>query len=584
MFRFSKIPKKRMLLTALTAVLFVGAAATTDLSPAKWSPAERAELERLEELAKPEANRIVESADGLVAGTMSPVAVRVGMDVLSQDGTAADAAAAIALTQVTRALGSFVSYAGITQILYFEARTGKVYSLDAGWASYVQETSPQTIPGSESLNGEQGRKTLVPGFMAGIEAMQQRFGVLPFGELFAPAIWYAENGVRVSGSLAGFFKMREKLLSRTEGGRQFLRQGTGRTPSTGDKFLQLATARMLRGVAEQGAQYMYSGAWGQHYVEAVRREGGKITLDDMARYRPIWQEPLSTTFAGNVVFGPGRNSEGGFQALEALNLIEELKIEQAPPYWQSAESFQWLSRVLNITDLPAPWMLDRAQAKGVTLALGDRATKPFAAALAPLVEGFFKRAKTAGAPAHTAGIVVVDRHGNVAALVHSINSVLWGTTGIVVDGVPVSDPAAISQATLAEIRPGDRLPDLMVPLIATRDGKPMLAVAITGSVQRESVRIVLGLLGYKTDLATLMAAPPLITRNGTRRVEFLLPEQAYPADFPARLRALGSTLEMVPEKQVKDLRGVGVFTLFNQESNHWSSIETTDLFSFSSAL
>ena len=42
---------------------------------------------------------------------------------------------------------------------------------------------------------QNGRKTLVPGFMAGIEAMHKRFGSLPFGKLFEPAIWYAEHGV-----------------------------------------------------------------------------------------------------------------------------------------------------------------------------------------------------------------------------------------------------------------------------------------------------------------------------------------------------------------------------------------------------
>jgi len=52
--------------------------------------------------------------------------------------------------------------------------------------------------GRKPTAGAEGRKTLVPGFMAGIEAMHKRFGRLPFRELFRPAISYAENGVTIS--------------------------------------------------------------------------------------------------------------------------------------------------------------------------------------------------------------------------------------------------------------------------------------------------------------------------------------------------------------------------------------------------
>ena len=382
------------------------------------------------------------------------------------------------------------------------------FALIAGWASYLGETDPKTIPGSSSTEHDPGRKTLVPGFMAGMESLQKRFGVLPFGDLFEPAIWYAENGVTLSRPLTGYFKQREKELSRTESGRQFMHQGGNHLPAVGDNFVQTELASTLKAIAQQGAQYMYTGAWGQHYVEAVRREGGKATREDLERYQPLWQEPLSTTFAGCSVFGSGRSAEGGYQVLETLNLIEELKIDRMPPYWQDPESFLHLSRVMNIADLPPSWMIERARTKGVELKLPDRASKTFAAALAPLVDGFFKSPKKNETSSHTNGIVAVDRQGNVAAIVHSINSVLWGTTGIVVDGIPASDPAAFSQLTLAAIKPGDRMPDFMAPVIATRNDKPVLAVAVTGPILHDTVTMVPGLPGCKADAKTLMTAPP----------------------------------------------------------------------------
>jgi gamma-glutamyltranspeptidase/glutathione hydrolase len=282
------------------------------------------------------------------------------------------------------------------------------------------------------------------------------------------------------------------------------------------------------------------------------------------------------------VFGPGRTSEGGYQVLETLNVIEELKIDRMAPYWQDPESFLRLSRVLNVTSVIPTWMIDRARTKGVELKLPDRASKTFAAALAPLVDGFFKSPQKNETSHHSAGIVIVDRQGNVAAIVHSINTVLWGTTGIVVDGIPVSDPAAFSQPTLAVTKPGDRMPDFMAPVIATRNDKPVLAVAVTGPVLHDTVSIVLGLLAYKADTKTLMTAPPLITETGARKVEFLIPERGYDAEFLARLRATGATFEIVPQK-AKRIRDPEVFGVIDPETGRRSSVELSDLPAFSSA-
>src|SRR5262245_1697284 len=60
---------------------------------------------------------------------------------------------------------------------------------------------------------------------------------------------------------------------------------------------------------------------------------------------------------------------------------------------------------------------------------------------------------------HSAGVVAVDTQGNVAAVLHSINTNLWGTTGIFVDGISIPDSAAFQQSQIARIKPGDRLPE-----------------------------------------------------------------------------------------------------------------------------
>ena len=195
-------------LAALTASLALALpAGAVDLSPARWPVAELGALEAREAAVYPTETRLVASRDGLVAGTASPIAVRVGIEALRQGGTAADAAAATAFAQVGDWLGANVSYAGVAELVYYDAGTKRLYALDAGWNSWRGEDHPETLPepdlsavigGERRSAGAAGRKTLVPGFMAGMEAMQRRFGRHSYAELLAPALWQAEQGVKLS--------------------------------------------------------------------------------------------------------------------------------------------------------------------------------------------------------------------------------------------------------------------------------------------------------------------------------------------------------------------------------------------------
>jgi len=100
---------KRIAAIATFSFMSSQPATPADLSPARWPPAEKTLAEAAEMVPWPTKARTVEGHSGLVAATMSPIVVRAGIEALKQGGTAADAAATVALTQVTTALGSYVS-------------------------------------------------------------------------------------------------------------------------------------------------------------------------------------------------------------------------------------------------------------------------------------------------------------------------------------------------------------------------------------------------------------------------------------------------------------------------------------------
>lgn len=595
--------------TLVFALLSTQLSLAADVSPGTWNTSDRKHVEQLQMSPFPPHARAIQGGSAIICDTGSPIAVYAGMDVLKKGGSAADAAAAVALTEIATQLGSYVSYAGTLQLIYFEAKTGKVYSLGAGWNSYRGEGDAKSIPArqsglpglstksdtsSEDRGNSEGRKTLVPGFMAGIQAMHKRFGKLPFAQLFQPAIWYAENGVTVTPLLASYFTSYGKSLAQTPEGRQFMNQAGKETPHAGDRFVQLALEQTLRGVAKHGAKYMYTGPWGKEFVSTVQKYGGKVTMADMAAYLPAWEEPRVTEFNGHQVFAPGGPNDGGQDVLEALNFAEEQSLDKKQPYWKSPEVFSRLSRILQFAEIGryvSPQVTAFQRQHQLNFSVNDRITKAYSKAITPMLDETQQVTPQPQDSHHSAGVVVVDSWGNVAALVHTINTTPWGTTGIVVGGIPLSDAAGFQQNRLAQVKPGSRIPDDMAPVIVMRANKPVLAVATVGvSLVPETVRIILGTLGNHADASTLLAAPPLLYNyeapapgESYTWKQQLVPDGAYDSDFLQQLESLGVKVRQETWIQVLGLRGTAVFATFDQTGRMWQSAEDPKVIDFGDA-
>src|SRR5665213_1044103 len=83
----------------------------------------------------------------IIVSSSGEGAAEEGLTLLRRGGTAMDAAMAVAMIQPCFALGSFVSYGGIITVVYFDAKTHRVYTLDGGYNSVLGEVDAHTIPG-----------------------------------------------------------------------------------------------------------------------------------------------------------------------------------------------------------------------------------------------------------------------------------------------------------------------------------------------------------------------------------------------------------------------------------------------------
>ncbi len=190
--------------------------------------------------------------------------------------------------------------------------------------------------------------------------------------------------------------------------------------------------------------------------------------------------------------------------------------------------------------------------------------KGFATEVAPLLGQIFG-SRPGKEPKHSNAIVVIDREGSIAAVTHTINTVIWGDTGIVVGGVPIPDSAGFQQIALAKLKPGDRVPHQIIDTIAFEGDKPVLATACIGaSLIPESIRVLLGVLGRHQDLATVLAssASTLLAEIGFDSAEPIgapvrisIPRGAYGAELIAKLKELGANVTEVPVEVATGLRG-----------------------------
>ena len=178
---------------------------------------------------------------GLVIGLTGERSVAEGLKILEQGGSAADAVMATSLSQVVEVAGSYISFAGILSMTYYDAGTGRVSFLNACYNTPQEEKDPLSIPRLDPLSegaAPNGRAVLVPGFMAGVEAAHARFGKLPLARVFAPAIRLAEDGFEIGPSLASYIQFRKDVLSRLPETRKLFTKENGKLYGSGDVFRQ----------------------------------------------------------------------------------------------------------------------------------------------------------------------------------------------------------------------------------------------------------------------------------------------------------------------------------------------------------
>lgn len=427
-----------------------------------------------------------------LTATANEQAVKEGLLLLRNGGTAMDAALSVALSEIAATGGKHVSFAGIINLVYYEAESGKVYNMNGAFNTLKYEDEPLSIGSRDfSVNSKlDGRKVLVPGFFKGVAEAHKRFGKLSFSTVMKNAINIAENGFIWSSVDSSNFAMNKHLLFRNPETKQIFIKADGNYYSPGDAFKQPRLAETLKQISKNGADYIYKGEWARKFVKTVQEYGGKISIEDLNAYDVIWSEPAKGYYHGYQVYAHGYPSMGGASLIEALNLAEAAELSEKGHYSKSAEALHTLYQICdaaeyyNGTSFQDRLSKESAIEKWTTIARKKSAGK-------------FERINKTRSE-HSANVVAVDQWGNIVALIHSINTNAWGSNALFIDGISIPDPAAAWQNEIYEAGPGKRLVENTNPGLILKDGRAVLAFScIGGGLNNQTLASIISVLDFQ---------------------------------------------------------------------------------------
>ena len=456
-------------------------------------------------------------------------AARIGVDILQRGGNAVDAAVATGFAlAVTYPRAGNIGGGGY-MVIHLAHR-------DLDTTIDYRETAPAAITRDIFLD-ERGeadpRKSRdcalaigVPGTVAGLALAHAKYGsgVFTFGELIAPAIALARDGIPVEGDTADSLPGSRSRLARWPASAKIFFGADGRPLGPGATLVQSDLAETLSAIARDGADAFYRGPIADRIVAAVRAGGGVMTRADLEAYRPIERAPVRGSYRGHDIVSMPPSSSGGVILLEILNILEgypELASDEARRLHLMIEAMK-----LAYADRAA-FLGDPAR---VAAPLARLTSKRYAAELRARIDPEHARPAAELRPAlpapreggNTTHFSVIDRFGNAVSNTTTLNF-SYGV-GLVADGTGVllnnelDDFAAKPGAPNAygllggdanAPGPGKRPLSSMSPTIVLKDGKPLLITGSPGGsrIITTVLQVIVNVIDRKLPVAEAVAAP-----------------------------------------------------------------------------
>lgn len=599
----------RILLIALYPIAIVAQTANQVSSGDTGQAQQPREYVESAESAHPEwARQAVRAKNGMVVSD-EKLASDAGVEIMKQGGNAVDAAVAVAFAlAVVEPQAGIIGGGGFMLVRLAKGRTAFVD---------YRETAPEKSSrlmytkanGSDdpiaSLVGY--RAVGVPGTVAGMSLALRQFGTMKLAQVMAPAIRLADDGFPVDARLATNFRGSAHDLEQFPTSKRiFLKDGA--FYQEGEILKQPELAATLRRIAAKGAHEFYHGQTARDLAAEMEKNGGLITLDDLAHYQakirvPLMQGYLVRGHEWDVLTSPPPSS-GGVATIEVLNMLEtghQISWDDPNSIALTIEAMRraFADRALYLADpdftkIPVAALTLRCYADSLRATI-DPQHASSSEKVAAEDPGLLHQREEAGCPevvnlpavpavpdmqlakeialaearrgGHTTHFSVVDAAGNAVANTYTLND-SFGSAVTSSDGFLLNDEMddftahpgrpnmfGLTQSEANTIAPHKRPLSSMMPTIVLRDGKLSFVTGSPGGPQIISATLltILNWMNLGMDAQAAINAPRF---HHQWMPDLVVTEPTFPAGELQELQKRG--YRMSPPRWIGEVEAIGI--------------------------
>ena len=478
--------------------------------------------------------------------TSQPLASQAGLQILQQGGNAVDAAIATAICQTiveptNNGLGS-----DCFAIVWVK---DKLYGINgSGYAPQNLTAEAVRAAGyTDKMPFRGWQAVTVPGAPSAWAELHKRFGRLPFAQLFAPAIDYAENGYPVSPNMSRLWEEADGFYTKYKDRPEFKGwfdtfEPNGHWLQPGEVFKNPDIAKSLRLIAETYGDAFYKGELADKIDAFMQEHNGFLRKSDLEAYKPEWVEPLSVNYRGYDIWELPPNGHG-ITVLMALNILKgynfterdtvetmHKQIEAMKLSFVDTKEYVAEPSYMKVT---AEQLLSERYAADRRALINDKALEP-----------------VVGDPRYSSTVYfcTADAEGNMVSMIQS-NYRGFGS-GIVVPGTSISFNDRAENFSFDENHPnalqgGKRPYHTIIPAFMTKDGQAVSAFGIMGGFMQPQahVQVAMNMIDFGLNPQQALDAPRWQWIGG-KTVEV---EQDTPNHIIRQLQRMGHNVVVQPD-------------------------------------
>ena len=504
------------------------------------------------------------SKSGMVV-SQNTLSSEIGIQILDMGGNAVDAAVAVGFSLATTLPRAGNLGGGGFMLIYLKEKDEVFYidyrSKSPRNSSIEKLLGTKEIPDRDSQRWERVDYTYlasaVPGTVYGLLEAHKNFGKLSLQEIMKPVISQAEEGIVVSSDLSYVIGVTPQLKSDKESFAIYFEDDEPLKEFSIMKRPDLAST--FQQISKNGAKGFYEGEVANKIVDAMNKNNGLITHEDLKNYKSFFRMPIGINYKGYKVFTAAPPSGGGITLLTSLSILNSIDINKYKS--DATKTYHFLAEALRrghnnrshfvgdpeYFDVPISDLLSPKRIKELTSSIDANKASPVEDVKA------FKKAKESKDTTHFS---IIDKDGNAVSNTYTLG--LSFGSGVTIPGTGIlmnsqmnnfayryGDKTDIGRGASPGNRfePGKKPMSTMAPTIIFDENDDLFL--ITGSpggsdIPAAILRVITGVIDFNLDIGEATMLPRI---HKDWPYEGLEHERSLSRDIIRRLNSMGHITE-----------------------------------------